>query len=135
MRPGLTTLLLSIWTATFALGQEADHRLLGTWELVSADYGSSNQVLTSKEVKFISKRHFAWIRYDKDGTTMGEGGGTYTASGRVVVEHLDYIDQRESFLKGQEQKVAITFHGEQVMISSGTLSSGQRITEVWRRLE
>ena len=135
MRLLFALLTLALSTAVCSMVQPRDVRLIGVWELVSADYGNGTPALDNKEVKFISKSRFVWVRYDKAGNTAGEGGGTYTFSGSAMTEHLDYIDKRESFLKDKDQTVMITFQGEEVFISSGTLTNGQHITEVWKRVD
>ena len=127
-------LVLLLIAGLSAVGQQKE-QLMGAWELVSADYGKGNRPLSNKEVKFISRSHFVWVRYDKDGNTRGEGGGAYTFSGTVMVEHLEYIDKQEDFLKGKDQTMTITFQGEEIFTSSGTLTNGQQITEVWKRLD
>lgn len=134
-------LLIALLLTTLLPAQTTDkdkansQRLLGAWEMVSADYGQGNRPLTNRERKVFTPKHFMWIRFDKNGNTLGEGGGTYLFSGTAMVEHLEFIDKRENFLVDKDQSLQITFPSEEIFVSSGVLSSGQHISEVWKRID
>ena len=129
--------LLSLATGSIvpaAFGQADASRLKGAWELVRYDYGGGTKPPGTTEIKLITDHHFVWVNYDAKGKTLGQGGGRYTFNGSQVVEHLDFADKDEKYLlSGKDQVLVITFNND-TFTSIGALSSGQKIVEVWKRL-
>ncbi len=125
----------TLW-AQVATGSGNETNIVGTWEMMSYDYGPSGALPKgSREVKLLSAHHFVWVLYNsKNGQTLATGGGTYSLVGDSYTEHLDFSDKRAAALIGKDQRFILTVTGD-LLETVGTLSTGEKISEVWKRLE
>jgi cell division protein YceG involved in septum cleavage len=114
----------------------ASNPLMGTWELVSFQYGTGALQIFSDEdpvirQKWFSKTRFITVTYAETGQIKRINGGTYTFDGNVYIENVQFSAPHSA--PGQT-KFTIEFSGGEMQIS-GILSSGGSLTEVWRKME
>lgn len=130
MKAVLTSALLA---CTVANGFSADaNQLKGTWELLTYNNGHRLEGFTA--IKIFTDRHFIWSHYDKSGKVLGVAGGTYTVTGNSLVEHVEYTSQEGSALLMKDQPLTISVQAD-ILTDQGTLSSGNKIIEKWKRLD
>src|SRR5260221_10548544 len=90
----MTAAIALVPPATQALGEEpkSENKLVGTWKLVSAKYGTREFKLPegSTMLKHITPVQFMWVTSDKDGRVTRAAGGDYTLRGDDYVEHPAY---------------------------------------------
>jgi len=114
-----------------------DHKLIGTWKLISAKYGGQESSLPQglTTLKHVTPTQFMWATYDKDGTVTRAAGGDYTLKGEVYEETPEYgISSDFDLIKGK----AHTFKWKverNKWYHNGKLSGGLTIEEVWERVE
>lgn len=114
-----------------------DHKLLGTWKLISAKYGGQDRKLREgyTHIKHVTPTHFMWATYDNDGTVDSALGGPYTVTGDKYEETPEYgVGEVLSFLKAKPQTFTWKVEGTK-WYHTGKLSSGLTIEEVWERVE
>src|SRR6266550_7410035 len=116
---------------------KSDHKLVGTWKLISAKYG--DQEFTFPEgvtmLKHVTPTQFMWATYDKDGTVTRAAGGAYTLKGEVYEETPEYgISSDFDLIKGKAQTFKWKIEGNK-WYHNGKLSNGLTIEEVWERVE
>jgi len=120
--------------------------LVGTWRLVSATYGDPG----GKEgrdwiryvpegvvhLKHVTPTHFTVVTYDVSSRKVSiVGGGRYLSQDGVYKESVEYaVGGRLPELLGKEQTFALKIEGDR-WTHSGTLTNGQRISEVWERIK
>ena len=133
---GTSAVLLAAAWAQVVTGSGNENKIVGAWEMVSYDYGSNGTLPKgSKEIKLLSAHRFVWVLYNgKSGQTLATGGGTYSLVGDSYAEHLDFSDKRAAALIGKEQQFTLTTTGD-TLKTVGTLSTGEKIAEVWKRLD
>jgi len=126
-----------------ATAQEADKpargKLEGTWELVSFKYGDDNEFHDApkdqKRIKIVNATHFIWIGYGADNKTATSlAGGSYTFRGDDYVEKIEFGSADVEPLFGKDQKFKARIEGDQ-WFHSGTLSSGLKLQEIWKRVK
>jgi len=128
----LATLLCVMGFAVRTAWGGTQNKIEGQWEL------SSGETLPSgwKEIKLISGGHFIWVAYDAEKKRTGyTGGGTYKIDGDHYTEHVEFmtVDGGEALI-GKDQSFTVKWEGTNLVIT-GTLSSGDKLTETWKRAE
>jgi hypothetical protein len=109
--------------------------IVGTWQMVSYNYGNGEQKVSedTKAIKLITPSHFIWVRYTTNNKTIyNSGGGTYVLDGDNYIENVEFGAKPMIPLLGKCTFI-IKFNGDQ-MFSSGSLSDGMKIEEVWKKL-
>lgn len=129
----LTTLLVFVigFPGRAAWGGKGD-KIEGQWELVSGE----NLPAGWKEIKLISGGHFIWVAYDtQKKRTAFTGGGSYKFDGDRYTEHVEFItvDGGEALID-KDQPYTVKWEGNNLIIT-GTLSSGDKLTETWKHVE
>jgi hypothetical protein len=62
-------------------------------------------------------------------------GGTYTLTGNSYTEHVDFMNVKEADkFVGKDQPFTIKLEGDTLSLS-GTLSNGEKISEIWKRVD
>ena len=123
------TALLVAWSQT-----RGDHakkgQLEGTWEMVSGQQLPKG----TRDIKIISGGHFVWVIYDTEkGKPIYTGGGTYTLNGNSYTEHVDFMSEEISAgIVSKDQLFTVKVDGD-TLTQTGTLSSGQSLSETWKR--
>jgi hypothetical protein len=127
-------LAAAIAWAQSASTPSASTAALGTWELVSHDYGGQQAAPNQRQIKILAPGHFMWVLYDKDKLkTVGAGTGTWALSGDTYTEHVDFIDvEGGQSLNGADVKFTLTVSGD-TLTQTGNLG-GTNMKEVWKRL-
>ena len=89
---------------------EAGCPVQGVWDLVSATNNGKDQPLNgARHMKIVTQRHWMWIAQDARQDTLplktpadtlrkyflNGGAGTYTATGKSYVEHIEYFNGPE----------------------------------------
>jgi hypothetical protein len=108
----LIALTMVLCAALIGCISEKKNKLEGTWEMVSAKYGTRDTTydyakLPFHMVKIITKNHWAFLEQDSSrnkfnggGTDaelldaakkFGAGGGTYTLEGDTYTEHIEFF--------------------------------------------
>ena len=116
---------------------KSDHKLVGTWKLVSAKYGGQQSSLPESltTLKHVTPSQFMWATYDKDGTVTRAAGGGYTLKGEVYEETPEYgFSSDFDLIKGKAQTFKWRVEGNK-WYHNGKLSDGLTIEEVWERVE
>jgi hypothetical protein len=113
--------------------------ITGAWKMEAYRHDISSNSFTSwpdnrPEMKFITGKNFCWISYDsKTGKILSSAGGTYTLEGDTYTENIEYGLGMDSYL-GTKSKFKVRIEGDTMFIT-GSLSSGQRIEEIWHRVK
>lgn len=70
----------------------AANELVGTWKLVSAKYGGREAQFPegTTMLKHMTRTHYMWVTYDKDGQVIRTAGGPYTFKGGVLESTPEY---------------------------------------------
>ena len=111
-------------------------RIMGTWELVSADYSGQPRAAGTTQVKMISDKRFMWIQYDAaKNKTLESGFGTYVVNGDSYIEHTELLDvngDASSFV-GKDLTFTVHIDGD-TMVQTGSV--GQlALKETWKRID
>jgi len=106
-------------------------QLDGTWELVSGQQLPKG----ARGIKIISGGHFIFVAYDTEkGRPLYTGGGTYSLNGSSYTEHIDFAnDEIADGVVGKDQQFTVNVDGD-TFSQSGTLSNGNRLSEIWKRI-
>ena len=111
---------------------------IGTWQLISYNYGNKNEfTLASKDnqkIKFITATHFFWAGYNSNGEIQWSAGGTYTLDDDVYIETIEFADEGMHSFIGKEQNLKINVTNDELH-QIGKLSNGLEIEEVWQRIK
>ena len=128
--------------------------LRGVWQLVSGKYGTYTTPATWRQIKIITKGHFAFLAEGARGVkelksaadslqafrTMISGGGTYTLTGNTYKETLEYF--ADPTYLGLSIEFACRTEGDRFIQTGNlpTMEGGKKVgevplEEVWRRLE
>src|SRR5262245_40170160 len=88
-------LLAAAATAATCAGADepkAEHKLIGTWQLVSAKYGGKEFAFPAGTtmLKHVTPSQFMWATYDQDGKVSRAAGGGYTLKGDEYAETPEY---------------------------------------------
>jgi len=128
--------------------------LRGVWQLVSGKYGDYTTPATWRQIKIITKGHFAFVGEGDRGVkdmksaadslqafrTMFSGGGTYTLNGNSYKETVEYFADPAGV--GLSIEFTCRTEGDR-FVQTGSLpvmEGGKKVgemplEEVWRRLE
>jgi hypothetical protein len=113
------------------------HKLVGTWKLVSGNYGGQDFKFPegTTMLKHVTPTQFMWATYDKDGKVFRAAGGYATLQGDVYKETPEYgISSDFDIINGKTHVFKATVEGNK-WHSEGKLANGQTIDEMWERLE
>jgi hypothetical protein len=113
------------------------NKLVGTWKLVSANYGGEEHKFAegTTTVKHVTPSQFMWASYDKNGKVTRAAGGDYTLKGDVYEETPAYgLSSDFDVVKGKAQTFKWKVEGNK-WHHNGKLSNGLTIEEVWERVE
>ena len=130
----------------------ATNQLQGTWELVSEKHGDGASMNAPQyghfKKKMIAGKHYSWAEYNKEGTLLSMGGGTYTLVGNTYTENIEYFYPSGSGLLGAtipfECKVEEdSWHHAgfiQVREIDGetgeyVVTETEKLSEVWKRIK
>jgi hypothetical protein len=136
----LCTLAVTAPTARAAepnADSKTEHKLVGTWKLLSAKYGGREARFQPgvTTLKHVTPSQFMWASYDKNGTVTRAAGGDYTLKGEVYEETPRYgLSSDFDEIKGKPQTFKWNVEGNR-WIHIGKLSSGLTIDEVWERVD
>src|SRR3954469_17844061 len=101
-----TILMLSLAVvAGQPLSAQSTCKVEGVWQLVSGTANGKSYPATTREMKIITKGHFAFVSEGQRGVmdlktvadtlaafrTMASGGGTYTVRGNAYTEKVEYF--------------------------------------------
>lgn len=114
-----------------------DHKLVGSWTMVSAKYGGQEYKFPegTTTVKHVTPTQFMWASYDADGKVTRTAGGAYTLKGEVYEETPAYgLSADFDAIKGKPQTFKWRVEGNK-WYHTGKLSNGLTIDEVWERTE
>ena len=109
-----------------------ENKIEGQWELLSGETLPAG----FKEIKLISRGHFIWVAYDTDKRkTAYTGGGTYKIDGDHYTEHVEFmtVDGGEALI-GKDQSFTVKWEGNNLVVT-GALSTGDKMTETWKRAD
>ena len=130
-------------TAVAFAGAQTGHtstepnQLEGTWEHVFPNPGSTQRPPEgTRHIKLIAGQHFVWVLYDTaKGNPQYTAGGTYTLTGNSYTEHIDFMNvQSADKFVGKDQPFTIKLEGDTLTLS-GTLPNGEKISEIWKRVD
>lgn len=113
--------------------------ITGTWKIEAYRHNiSANEFTTwpesAPEIKFITEKSFCWVSYNANTKKLtSSAGGSYTLEGDQYTESIEYGLNMDSYL-GTKSTFTIKIEGDMMFIS-GSLSSGQRIEEIWHRVK
>ncbi len=126
--------VLALLLLTFCKPVEKD--LVGTWKLVSCQYGTGEKTAlpdTVNAIKLITPGHFTWLNYKtKDKIVCDLAGGTYVFDGENYTENVEYGAQG-MFPYFWKSNFKIKIEGDQMFLS-GSRSDGLKLEEVWKKL-
>jgi hypothetical protein len=124
--------LAAISASPQAGGERARNKLEGTWEHTFEDEPRLRQI------KVINQDHFIWVSYVKESRLpVTTAGGTYTLEGDTYKEQVEFGRFGSPELQktvGKEQVFKVEVDGD-TLVLTGTLSNGQELHEVWRRVK
>jgi hypothetical protein len=130
-------------------------RLEGVWQLVSGKADGQAYPATFRQIKVITKRHFAFLGEEADRgvkamvtsadslrafRTMNSGGGTYTLQGNSYTEKLEYFS--DPAYRGVSLSFTCRTEGDRFfqaglfpIFESGRKVRDIKLEEEWRRIE
>lgn len=97
-------------------------RIIGTWKLLTGTIIEKGDTLVTDYtknisfIKIINDSHFSFLQHDinkgKDSTTASfvAGGGSYSLTDSLYVEHLEYCSARE--WEGNDFTFTVSLHGD-----------------------
>ena len=150
-----TVLALSVAVVVGApLSAQSACKVEGVWELVSGSADGKPYPAGSRELKIITKGHFAVVWREpstpKQLNTVadslaayrhsGAGGGTYTVQGTTYTEHLDYFSDPTNV--GRALPFTCRTEGDKFyqsgnfpIFEGGKKVRDSKLAEVWKRVE
>jgi hypothetical protein len=110
----------------------ARNKIEGTWEHT---FEGEPRI---RQIKVINQDHFIWVTYEKEsGLPLAAAGGGYTLQGNTYKERVEFgrfgTDELQKTV-GKEQTFQIKIEGD-TLLQVGTLSNGQELREVWKRVK
>jgi len=127
--------VLALLLLTFCKPGEKD--LLGTWKLVSYQYGDRAKVDSLgnfNAVELITPGHFTWVHYSSDNKTVFDSaGGTYVFDGDSMIINVEYGGKGMIPYIGKS-KYKIKFKDDQMFLSGSLFPTGLKLNEVWKKL-
>jgi hypothetical protein len=118
-------------------GSKDDHKLVGTWKLVSAKWSGAERKFEGITIlKHVTPAQFIWVRYDTNGIVKHSMGGGYTLKGENYEETTDYGTTSGDFtaMRGKVHTFKVKIEGNK-LYQKGKLNGGLTIEEVWERVE
>jgi hypothetical protein len=113
-------------------------RLIGTWIQISMkvdgiDRSTPRDLATYKHITPVG---FIWLSHDRiTGRISRAAGGTYTLSGNVYTEKIEYgIGSQYEVIRNSQPSFTATVDGDK-WYHKGSLANGQTIDEIWERLK
>jgi hypothetical protein len=112
---------------------------LGTWRLVSAKYGDAKEFSDvsnqGPHIKMLTADRFIWVIYDSKTKLISLSmGGSYRLQGASYTETVEFFHpEGMKIYLGKEQLFTIRVEGDK-LFQSGKLSDGQKIEEIWQRV-
>ncbi len=113
-------------------------RLIGTWVQISMkvdgrDRSTPRDLATYKHITPVG---FIWLSHDKiTGRISRAAGGTYTLSGNVYTEKIEYgIGSQHAVIRNSQPSFTATVDGNK-WYHKGSLANGQTIDEIWERVK
>ena len=127
--------VLAFLLLTFCKPGEKD--LLGTWKLVSYQYGDRAKVDSLgnyNAIELITPGHFTWLHYSSDDKTVFDSaGGTYDFDGENLTINVEYGGKGMIPYIGKST-YKIKFKGDQMFLSGSLFPTGLKLEEVWKKL-
>jgi hypothetical protein len=112
-------------------GEQARSKIEGTWELIHENENA-------RQVKVINQDHFIWVTYDRESKlSLVSAGGPYTFKDGTYKEQVEFGRFGTPELQkvvGKEQVFKVEIDGD-TLTQKGTLTNGQPIDEVWKRVK
>lgn len=116
--------------------EAAEHRLMGTWKLVSGKLGDQelDMAKLGPTLKHVTPTGFVWLSYDTETKVVSRmAGGTYTLKDDKYEELPRYgLGGDFEGIRDKPQSFSLKIEGDR-WFHSGTLSNGLKIEEVWQR--
>jgi hypothetical protein len=113
-------------------------RLIGTWVVISDVVDGIDRPIPRDLVtyKYITPVGFIWLSYDRITKTITRAaGGTYTLSGNVYTERIEYgIGRQYEIIRNTQPSFTATVDGDK-WYHKGSLANGQTIDQIWERVE
>jgi hypothetical protein len=117
----------------------AANPLLGTWELVksrdanAADY--TDVPKQHRQLALYTPTYFSVVGYDTATKKSDRAlGGRYTVSGEDYAEIIEFPAIRGKAVTGNTNLFKVRLEGDR-FTKVGTLSSGQKLNEVWQKVK
>ena len=117
----------------------AANPLLGTWELVkSRDANASDYADVTKQhrqLALYTPTYFTVVGYDTATKKSDRAlGGRYTVSGEDYAEIIEFPTIRGKAVTGNTNLFKVRLEGDR-FTKVGTLSTGQKLNEVWQKVK
>ena len=117
----------------------ATNPLLGTWELVkSRDASASDYADVPKQhrqLALYTPTYFTVVGYDTASKKSDRAlGGRYTVSGEDYAEIIEFPAIRGKAVTGNTNLFKVRLEGDR-LTKIGTLSTGQKLNEVWQKVK
>jgi hypothetical protein len=135
---GLST--ASLWASGSRDEPAAKAALVGTWRLVSYNYGDQGDLKPAPAgmvaLKHITPGYFEWVRYDaQTKQATGTAGGRWILAGDSYTETVEYgFGGAYDVVKEQDHSFKITVEGDRLS-QKGKLNNGLAINEIWERVK
>jgi len=127
--------VLALLLLTFC--KPGEKELLGTWKLVSYQYGDRPKVDSLgnfNAVELITPGHFTWVHYSSDNKTVFDSaGGTYVFDGDSMIINVEYGGKGMIPYIGKS-KYKIKLKDDQMFLSGSLFPTGLKLNEVWKKL-
>jgi hypothetical protein len=134
----------TIYTASRTFGVDGPHDqkrpeqdILGTWKLVSAQYGDQAIKIQSlgTTLKHITNTQYMWVSYDPETKLISRtAGGAWRIKDDHYVETSEYgLGNDFEGIRGKEHSFTLRIEGD-TWFHNGALASGLKIEEKWERL-
>ena len=113
-------------------------RLIGTWVVISDKVDGIDRPIPRDlaTYKHITPVGFIWLSYDRITKTITRAaGGTYTLSGNVYTEKIEYgIGRQYEVIRDTRPSFTATVDGNK-WYHKGSLANGQTIDQIWERVK
>ena len=113
--------------------------ITGTWQLESYRHNTQMSDFTTVpptrvNIKLITDNSFLWVSYETNNKTVtSSAGGKYTLVGDQYTEKIEYGLGMDSYL-GSESTFSVRVE-DGMMFITGSLSTGQKIEEIWQKVK
>jgi hypothetical protein len=139
MRRNVLWLIVALawWASPTAVQAQDEKSLVGTWKMVSAEYGGrpSNLAKDFTTLKHYTPTHFMWVTFDKAGKVIRTGGGPYSFNGKTLEETPAYgFGSDFDAVNAKRQTFEVKVDGKR-LYQGGKLSNGTSLEEVWELVD